>query len=140
MKAVYPTLIKKSGKDYVVYIPDLEINTEGKDFCNAIEMARDAIGLWCTGENANNDNLPKPSTGEKAIQKAKKEAEGIVDFSDGILTYVDIDTDEYRRRVLNKSVKKNCTIPGWLNEKAERQGINFSRVLQDALIEIVGSN
>ena len=38
----------------------------------------------------------------------------------------------------NRAVKKNCTIPYWLNEKAEAMGLNFSKVLQNALIEQVG--
>ncbi|MBQ6315232.1 MAG: type II toxin-antitoxin system HicB family antitoxin [Mogibacterium sp.] len=137
MKAVYPVLIKQYGKDHVSYVPDLEINTEGKTLYDAIEMTRDAIGAWCTGESESDENVPLPSTGEDAVRKARANADGELDFSDGILTYVDIDTDEYRRRVLNRSVKKNCTIPYWLNEKAERLGVNFSRVLQEALIGII---
>ena len=37
--------IRWSGNDFLVYVPDMEIYTEGKDFADAIEMARDAIVL-----------------------------------------------------------------------------------------------
>lgn len=43
------------------------------------------------------------------------------------------DTIEYRRFYDNKAVKKTLTIPSWLNTMAERQGVNFSLTLQNAL-------
>ena len=45
MKGAYPVLIKEYGSDYLVYVPDMEIYTEGKSVADAMEMARDAIGL-----------------------------------------------------------------------------------------------
>ncbi|MCK9217987.1 MAG: HicB family protein, partial [Firmicutes bacterium] len=51
-----------------------------------------------------------------------------------IYTLVDIDFDEYRRKHDNRSVRKNCTIPSWLNEEAIKAEINFSKVLQEALL------
>lgn len=52
---------------------------------------------------------------------------------------MDVDFVEYRRAVDNRVVKKNCTIPSWLNSRDEKAQINFSKVLQDALIQIVGN-
>ena len=46
MKAVYPIILTPAERGYVVFVPDLDINTEGEDLADAIEMARDAIGLW----------------------------------------------------------------------------------------------
>ena len=51
------------------------------------------------------------------------------------MTLVDIDFDIYRRKNELRAVKKNCTIPSWLNYEAEKANINFSQVLQDALIQ-----
>lgn len=50
------------------------------------------------------------------------------------------DMDGYtdRKKIRNLSVKKNCSIPQWLAERAEAAGINFSRVLQDALMDVLG--
>ncbi|MBP3816593.1 MAG: type II toxin-antitoxin system HicB family antitoxin [Firmicutes bacterium] len=138
MKVVYPTFIKQDKEWFLVYVPDLELYTEGKDFYDAIEMARDIIGLTCLSYEDDKVELPKPSDKANAIKIAKEDAKDGFDFSDGVLTYVDVDTVSYRNTIRKKSVKKNCTIPNWLNEKAEKEGLNFSRVLQNALIEIVG--
>lgn len=45
MKAVYPTILIPDDESFLVKVPDLEIETEGYDMADAIEMARDAIGL-----------------------------------------------------------------------------------------------
>ena len=46
---------------------------------------------------------------------------------------VAVDVADYAKRHFEKSVKKTLTIPQWMNEAAEKQGINFSQVLQEAL-------
>ena len=46
---------------------------------------------------------------------------------------VDLDIDEYRRREDNRTVRRNVTLPNWLNQKAEKAHINVSGVLQEAL-------
>ena len=140
MKVAYPVFIKQNKKSFLAYVPDMDAYTEGKDFCDAIEMARDLIGTKGIDLEDDSKSFPKASDAYAALAKAKKEADADFDFSDGTLTFVDVDTVAYRNKLRNLSVKKNCTIPSWLNDKAERQGVNFSRVLQDALIEIVGAN
>jgi predicted RNase H-like HicB family nuclease len=45
VKQVYPTFIAEYESDFLVYVPDMDIYTEGKSMVEAIEMARDAIGL-----------------------------------------------------------------------------------------------
>ena len=140
MKLVYPVFIKQDGKDYLVFVPDFNANTEGNSFADAIEMARDVIGLLTLDYEDRGVDYPKASDPKQALQLAKEDADEIFDYSDGILTFVDVDTVAYKAKIRNKSVKKNCTIPAWLNEKAEQAGVNFSRVLQNALIDIVGEN
>lgn len=135
-KQVYPVFVfpKEKGEKYhLIYIPDWDVVTEGEDFLDSIEMARDAIGLkWMDmiGEE------PAPSNYEEAFAKGKAEKTDF-DFSDAVLTMVDVDVVKYSEELKRKAVKKNCTIPYWLNEKAEAMGVNFSRVLQDALIQLV---
>lgn len=46
--------------------------------------------------------------------------------------------DEYRKKHNNKSIKKTLTIPAWLNTIAEKENVNFSQVLQEALKEKLG--
>ena len=140
MKLVYPTFIKEAKDYWLVYVPDMEIFTQGHDFYDAIEMARDAIGMTAITIDDLDQEYPAASDTAGAMAKAKKDADENLDFSDATLTFVDVDTVAYKNKIRNRSVKKNCTIPAWLNDKAEQAGINFSRVLQDALIEIVGAN
>ena len=123
MKKAYPIVLTEGKKFIVVFIPDFNINTQGTDFANAIEMARDAIGIMGIDMEDENETLPKPS----AISEIKTENES------DIITLVDVDFAEYRRKQDMRAVKKNCTIPSWLNFEAEKAGINFSAVLQTAL-------
>jgi len=112
----------KSGM-YVVRVPDLDIGTQGKDIADAIYMARDAICLWGISEQDEGRPIPTPS-------EVLPEYE-----ADEIPAFVDVDFDEYRRKIESRTVRKNITIPSWLNEAAEAAGINFSAVMQNALKE-----
>ena len=134
-RRAYPAFIKENAGNYLVYVPDMELYTEGNSFEDAIEMARDAIGL--KGIDLEDDNKPFPpmSAPEEALQKAKEDADEDFDYSDGIMTYVDVNFAAYRSRMKNRAVKKNCTIPAWLSDAAEKAGVNFSKVLQEALLE-----
>lgn len=133
MKQVYPTFIAEDKGDFLVYVPDMDIYTEGKNIADAIEMARDAIGLKGIDYEDDGKELPVPSTVDEAIKKAKEDTE-VFDYSIGILTLVDIDFLEYRKRIDNKTVRRNVTLPNWLNVEAEKAHINVSRVLQEALM------
>ena len=134
-RVAYPTFIKQVGSDYLIYVPDLKIYTEAYSFPEAMESARDAIGLKLLDVSDEHDALPKASTPAEAMVLAKEDADDSFDYSDGIMTYVDVDLETYRNRIRNRAVKKNCTLPFWLSEKAEKEGINFSKVLQEALLQ-----
>ena len=134
MKQAYPVFIAEHEEAFLVYVPDMDIYTEGASFVDAMEMARDAIGLKGIDFEDDGKELPFPSTQGEAIRKAKEDAD-IFDYSTGLLTYVDVDFSEYRRRNENKTVRRNVTLPNWLNIEAEKAHINESKVLQDALKE-----
>ena len=124
MKKAYPIVLTQ-GKEYiVVFVPDFNINTQGKSIPDALEMARDAIGIMGIDMEDDGEALPEPS--ELADVQAAAETGELVSL-------VDVDFDEYRRRNDMRAVKKNCTIPSWLAAEAERAGVNFSAVLQSAL-------
>jgi predicted RNase H-like HicB family nuclease len=123
MKATYP-IIMTQGKDYiVVYIPDFEINTQGKSEADAMAMARDAIGLIGIDMEDEHEELPIPTLLSDIKSRNKSD----------IVTLVDVDFTEYRRKNDMRAVRKNCTIPSWLSYEAEKAGINFSATLQTAL-------
>ncbi len=123
MKRAYPIIMTNGKNHIVVYIPDFDINTQGADIADAMKMARDAIGL--VGIDMQDDGLELPCATDIEQLKAK----------DGIISFVDVDFGEYRRKYEMRSVKKNCTIPSWLNYEAEKHHINFSETLQNALME-----
>lgn len=122
MKSAYPIILTPETKGYTVYIPDFEINTQGADLAEAIEMARDAIGLMGIDMEDDGKTIPVPSA-----------ASGMKTAGGDLISFVDVDFVEYRRKNDMKVVKKNCTLPSWLCYKAEKANINFSQVLQTAL-------
>jgi len=134
VKRAYYTFIAKSGEDFLVYVPDMDIYTEGTSVVDAMEMARDAIGLKGIAYEDDGRLLPETSSAEDVIKKAKEDTE-IFDYSKGILTLVDVNFDEYKKKMMNRAVKKNCTLPYWLSKKAEEENVNFSKILQEALME-----
>ncbi|MCM1086968.1 MAG: type II toxin-antitoxin system HicB family antitoxin [Muribaculaceae bacterium] len=123
MKNSYPIILMPDKTGYVVYIPDFDINTEGDTLTEAIEMARDAIGVVGIDMEDDGENLPEPT----AVSEVKAES------AEDIITLVDVDFGEYRRKNDMRAVKKNCTIPSWLNFEAEKAGVNFSAILTAAL-------
>jgi predicted RNase H-like HicB family nuclease len=122
MKTAYPVIISKGDKFLIASVPDCEIDTQGKNIVEAIEMARDAISIWCVCEQDEGRKLPKPSE-TSAVKHGKGD----------VVTLVDVDLAAYRRALDNRSIRKNLTIPSWLNEKAEKAGVNYSQILQTAL-------
>lgn len=124
MKKAYPIVLTQ-GKEYiVVFVPDFNINTQGDSIPDALEMARDAIGIMGIDMEDDGEALPEPSALADVQAKA----------TDGeLVSLVDVDFTEYRRKNDMRAVKKNCTIPSWLNVEAEKAGVNFSAILQSAL-------
>ena len=122
MKQAYPVIITKDKDFFVASIPDFETGTQGESLAEAIEMARDAIGMCGCYMQDEKKDIPIPTD----IGNVTKEASDI-------LTFVDIDFDEYRKKHEMRTVRKNVTIPSWLNEEAESANINFSALLQKAI-------
>ncbi len=131
MSLAYPIILTKvSDKNfsgYAVTVPDLDIHTQGEDIAEALTMARDAIGMWACFEIDEGRTVPQPNTADK-----------ITVPDDSFLIYVDIDIDAYRRSHDNRTVRKNVTLPSWLNDLSEKSGINFSQTLQKALKQQLG--
>ena len=61
MKVVYPVVISKGSQFLLALVPDCNIDTQGNDLADIIDMARDAISLWCVAEIDAGRNLPTPS-------------------------------------------------------------------------------
>lgn len=127
-KYAYPAVFTKEddGK-YSVVFRDLEgCYTCGDNIEHAIEMAEDVLALVLYGYEVDGREIPEPSD----LQDIKVN-------SNEFVNYVKCDTLEYRKMYNNKSVRKNVTLPEWLNEEAEAMKLNFSQVLQEALMQKV---
>ena len=131
MTTVYPVILTKDKDDILIEVPDLEILTEAKSIQEAVVMARDAIGLTGISMQDNGDSIPEPSD----IDNIDVSKGTFAEVGKGIKTLVDIDFDEYRRKNDNKMVRRNVTLPNWMNRRAEQEHLNVSRFLQDALAE-----
>lgn len=134
MKAVYPVFFTKAEDVILVEVPDLEIVTEGEDMSDAIEMARDAIELKCVSLEDDDVTIPQPSSLEQLdVNEGTFAQDGQT-----VISLVDIDSTEYRRKIDTKTVRRNVALPSWLNYEAEHAGINVSRILQEALKTTLG--
>lgn len=124
MRQAYPICVSKDANGMMlVRVPDWDQYTEGRDMADAIFMARDLIGILGVCYKEDGMVIPEPGSVSFSVE------------SNEILTYVDIDIDDYKAKHENRLVKKNCTIPYYLEQAAEAANLNFSRVLSEALSE-----
>ena len=135
MVLLYPvifTAMHDKKETYLVYIPDLDGMTEGRGLKDSIRMARDYMG--CTLYQKKDEIIPKARMLSEVKSNMspfyKKEKE-----KDSFVSLVDFDLDAYRKMMNKKSVRRNVSIPAWLDQAAEEAHINVSRVLQEALME-----
>lgn len=127
MKTVYPALVyPEEGIGYGVYLPDFDSHTHGETFYDAIEYARGSIGTWIMFYEDKGEDVPKPNS--KPFETKDNE----------VLTWIDIDSEAYKKSQDLRAVKKNVTLPAWLLEAAKRDGLSLSKVLQEALKEQTG--
>ncbi len=131
MIKAYPTIFTRIDNGYLIEVPDLEIITEGTDMENAIYMARDAISITLVSLEENNETIPEPSD----IGSIDVSAGTFAEDGKGFVSMVDVDTKEYRRKIDTKAVRRNVSLPSWLNYEVNEAGINVSQFLQDALVE-----
>lgn len=127
MKYVYPVIFEEAEEGgYNVKVPDIPGTfTCGDDMADAILMAEDVIAMMLADYEDEKKPVPAPSKIENIKTK-------------GIVSLVRADTTEWRKLVDNKSVRKTLSIPNWLNTMAEKAGVNFSQVLQEALKTLLG--
>lgn len=135
-KRVYPTIFTPVDDAVLVEVPDLEILTEGKNYQDAVEMARDAIGL--KGISLEDAGMKIPEASD--ISAIDPEKGTFAEDGKGYVSLVDIDFMTYRRKIDTKAVRRNVTLPNWLNQEAEAAHINVSKLLQEALISRLGLN
>ncbi|HAL03145.1 MAG TPA: HicB family protein [Lachnospiraceae bacterium] len=131
MKRTYPVIFTETKDAILVEVPDLSIFTEGKDIENAIDMARDAISIAIVSKEDNNEPVPEASK----IKEINIKNSSFYEEGNSFVSIVDVDVEAYRKKIDTRPVRRNVSLPCWLNEAADKAGINVSGVLQEALMK-----
>ena len=127
-KLLYPACFYpcEEQEGYTVVVPDLPgCVTQGRSLLDAIGMALDAASGWILDEMEDGNPIPPASKIEDVCAD---------DRPGGFVNLIVLDIDAYAEKYGEKAMRKNLTIPAWLNTYAEANNVNFSRVLQDALV------
>lgn len=120
MLLVYPAIFHREEQAYWVEFPDLEgCHTYGNSINETMAAAQEALSAYL---------LTLLESGEKIAAPSDISA---IHTDDGFVSLVSCEINQYKD---TKAVKKTLTIPSWLNDRAISMGINFSQVLQDALL------
>lgn len=129
-KLFYPALFHKAEEGgFWISFPDIpECVTQGNDMTEAYEMAVDVLGLVLTSFEEEKQPIPPASDPSQIIPEP-----------DSFLVVIEFDMLSYKKRTSSRAVKKTLSIPEWLNEMAMDMGVNFSQVLQEALIAKIQS-
>ena len=124
---IYPAIFTPEDNGaFSIRFPDIEgCYTSGDDIDSGIEMAQDALSLMLYSSYEEQDKPVPDSTPISDIVLSNGE----------FIAYITCDTMNYRKKFGTRSVKKTLTIPEWLNDAAVKERINFSQVLQDALMD-----
>lgn len=125
-KLFYPAVFHKAEEGgFWISFPDIpECFTQGEDMSEAYEMAVEALGLAITSREEENQSIPTAS-----------DPSSLSLDPDSFLVVIEFDMIAYKKRTNSRAVKKTLSIPEWLNEAAIDMGLNFSQVLQEALME-----
>lgn len=128
MKLVYSAIFTPfdNANGYTVEVPDLPgCVTEGDSLVEAIDMGVDAASGWILGEIEEGNAFPEPS------------AAGSVEAPEGsFVNLLVLDMDTYAERYGQKAVRRNITIPAWLDTYVQKNNLSLSKVVQDSLIQL----
>ena len=139
MKVIYPVLFyeeKESG--YSVFVPDLEnATTCGETLEEAMEMVEDLIAGIVLDRMEEGYKIPKASKIEDVIFEQLEKNLNIEnwDYISKFKTYIAVDISSFAEKWGKELVKKTVNIPKWVNTKAELLKINFSKTLEEALLQ-----
>lgn len=134
----YPAVFLKDSESnsYTILFPDLPgCISCGDDVKEALYMANDALGTYLFDDYSKLEDFPKSSRLEQidikdSIDEDEKE---YFSLEGSFKSYVGLDITDYVKKHENRTVKKNVTIPSYLNEMGISNKINFSKILTEAL-------
>ena len=124
MVYIYTAIIHEDGGTFYASVPDVPgCVTTGYNLTDAVDQITDALaGCLCAYEDMN----------VRIAQPTQQSA--IPHDADDICTLIRVDTISYRAQTDTRAVRKNVSLPAWMANRADKLGINCSKVLQDALL------
>jgi predicted RNase H-like HicB family nuclease len=136
MLSIYPACFYKEEEGYSVIFPDLNwLATQGDTLDEAMEMAVECLAGYLHTCQINGEMLPKPSKISDIDPRViSKQIAPDEPMGEAFVNMVSVDVAAYAKQHFEKSVRKTLTIPAWLNAAALEMDINFSQVLQEALL------
>lgn len=127
-KIKYPAIFHYEDNEFWVEFPDLDgCFSSGTTLEEAYDNAKEALGIY----------LDKSNDIENRVIKEPSKSCSIVTDQDCTIMFVEYDSIEYAKKFKNKAIKKTLSIPEWLNDEAVKRNINFSNILQDALLKAI---
>ena len=133
MKLVYPAVLTPwdDGNGYTITVPDLPgCVSEGDSIPEALLMGTDAASGWVLDELEDGKPAPASSTLSDATSKAPEGS---------IVSYLVLDMDSYAERYGKRAVRKNITIPAYMNAYIEDNGLSLSEITQKAIDTLIQS-
>lgn len=134
MFVVYPAIFykDKESQGYNVVFPDFNYGaTFGEDIREAMFMAQDYVCSWLYDDYIKGNKMPTPTD----LYNIELEDDGFSVMKESFTTLVGADLLEYAKKSKSKTVRRNVSIPSYLNELVKEKNINVSQVLQDALLK-----
>lgn len=133
MLSMYPACFFKEENAYSVIFPDLDLATCGETIEEAMTMAIDCLAGRLRWLKQDGDPIPEPSPMNSIdLTAVSKELE--IEPKEAFVNMISVDVEAYAKEHFDKSVRKTLTIPAWLNTAALEMNLNFSQVLQEALL------
>ena len=117
----YTATFSKDDDGWLIEFPDLErCATNGDTLDEAIIQANNILEDYMALLERDNLIIPEATPYEKINAPIKQR--------------IVVSMQSARLRWQNKTVRRTVTLPAWIEQKALEKGLNFSQVLQSALI------
>lgn len=131
MFLVYPAVFHKCNDEegYFITFPDFEGASQAETETECIYMAQDFLGISLYYMLIDKEEFPKPTS----IKDVVIEDDGYTNVEESFVSLVGIDVQKYAKEIGKETVRKNITIPSYLNEMGKNNNINFSQLLTEAL-------
>lgn len=122
----YPAIFsfEENESEISVFFPDPDVATSGMTETDALLSARELLGCVMFGLEEDGEDIPSPTPIHELQTDANERT-----------VLIDVYMPSIRMANMNRSVNRTVTLPAWLNAAALERSVNFSQVLQEALLK-----